>query len=86
MPVDDLVEPAKKVPARKGSVKAQPGKESAGVVFLYGDWQVKDYEPPVARNGKVPKNEFNNVYLFQPSMLPIGTVHLQCKPAKRETP
>lgn len=43
---------------------------------LYGLWQTDPYEPPVAVNGKVPRNEFGNVELFQPCMLPIGTVHL----------
>jgi len=28
--------------------------------------------------GIVPKNEFGNVYLFKPSMLPVGTVHVKC--------
>ena len=27
--------------------------------------------------GKVPRNEYGNVELFKPSMLPGGTVHLQ---------
>ena len=44
---------------------------------LYGFWQTKDYEPPVAENGMVPRNAYGNVELFKPSMLPIGTVHLQ---------
>ena len=30
--------------------------------------------------GKIPKNEYGNVELFQPWMLPVGSVHLQdCK-------
>jgi hypothetical protein len=44
---------------------------------VFGYWQTKPYEPPVAQNGKVPRNEFGNVELFQKSMLPIGCIHLQ---------
>lgn len=44
---------------------------------LFGFWQTEPYQPPVASGGKVPRNEFGNVELFQPCMLPIGTVHLR---------
>lgn len=32
----------------------------------------------------MPKNEFGNVYLFKPSMLPIGAAHVKCKPYLNE--
>lgn len=38
-----------------------------------------EYEPPVAKDGIVPRNEYGNVDLFQPSMLPKGTVHINRK-------
>lgn len=44
---------------------------------LFGIWQTKDYEPPIAENGVVPRNGYGNVELFKPSMLPINTVHLR---------
>lgn len=43
-------------------------------------WQTKPYDPPIAENGRIPLNEFGNVELFQPCMLPIGTVHLRKMP------
>lgn len=43
---------------------------------LYGHWQTEEYQPPVAVDGKVPRNEFGNVYLFLPSMMPIGCVQM----------
>lgn len=46
---------------------------------LYGYWQVEDYIPPPAVDGKVPRNEYGNVELYKECMLPKGTVHLQCK-------
>jgi xeroderma pigmentosum group C-complementing protein len=47
---------------------------------LYGFWQTKAFEPPVAEAGRVPRNEFGNVELFQRSMLPIGCIHLKGMP------
>lgn len=44
---------------------------------LFGKWQTEKYTPPVARNGIVPRNNHNNVDLFQPEMIPIGCVHIR---------
>jgi hypothetical protein len=44
---------------------------------LYGEWQTEPYDPPQAIDGKVPRNEFHNVDLFKPQMLPKGCVHLR---------
>ncbi|XP_059178790.1 DNA repair protein complementing XP-C cells homolog [Physella acuta] len=44
---------------------------------LYGEWQTDKYIPPPAYNGKVPRNEYGNVELFKPWMLPSGTVQLR---------
>nr|XP_005898862.1 PREDICTED: DNA repair protein complementing XP-C cells [Bos mutus] len=41
-----------------------------------GGWQTEEYQPPVAVDGKVPRNEFGNVYLFLPSMMPVGCIQL----------
>ncbi|XP_047484452.1 DNA repair protein complementing XP-C cells homolog [Penaeus chinensis] len=64
-------------------VKARPkwDKNTCQVVKdrpleLFGDWQVEDYEPPVAKDGKVPRSEYGSVELFKPSMLPRGCVHI----------
>ncbi|KAF7991627.1 hypothetical protein HCN44_010428, partial [Aphidius gifuensis] len=43
---------------------------------LFGQWQTSPYVPPEAKDGKVPRNEYGNVDLFQQSMLPKGTVHI----------
>lgn len=47
---------------------------------LYGYWQTKEYDPPHAEGGRVPRNEFGNVELFQAHMLPHGCVHLRGMP------
>ena len=43
---------------------------------LFGEWQTSTYVPPVAKDGIVPCNEYGNVDLFKPEMLPIGCVHI----------
>ncbi|XP_066470301.1 DNA repair protein complementing XP-C cells isoform X2 [Tiliqua scincoides] len=55
---------------------AEPANREKKDLPLYGLWQTEVYQPPVAVDGKVPRNEFGNVYLFQPSMLPVGCVQL----------
>ncbi|XP_018422741.1 PREDICTED: DNA repair protein complementing XP-C cells [Nanorana parkeri] len=62
--------------ARKARM-VDPEKRDSNDLPLFGPWQTEDYQPPVAVDGKVPRNEFGNVYLFKPCMLPIGCVHLQ---------
>ncbi|XP_060913222.1 DNA repair protein complementing XP-C cells [Labrus mixtus] len=44
---------------------------------LFGEWQTEDYQPPLAVDGKVPRNDYGNVYLFKPCMLPVGCVHVR---------
>lgn len=65
-------------------VKARPkyDKMSGKVINdlplpLFGYWQVEDYVPPHAVDGKVPRNEYGNVEMYKPCMLPSGTVHIQ---------
>ncbi|GBN10240.1 DNA repair protein complementing XP-C cells [Araneus ventricosus] len=65
-------------------VKARPKWDRiAGVLRtdlpldIFGFWQTEMYEPPIAVDGKVPRNEYGNVELFKPCMLPRGTVHIQ---------
>lgn len=52
-------------------------KKSGELLNLYGEWQTMPYQPPVAKNGIVPRNAYGNVDLFKECMLPIGTVHLR---------
>lgn len=43
---------------------------------LYAKWQTELYVPEPVVEGKIPKNEFGNINLFVPSMLPRGATHL----------
>jgi xeroderma pigmentosum group C-complementing protein len=55
---------------RKMGVTTRPELE------LFGEWQTSDYVPPVAKDGIVPCNEYGNVDLFKPEMIPHGCVHI----------
>ncbi|KAF0307456.1 DNA repair protein complementing XP-C cells [Amphibalanus amphitrite] len=50
---------------------------------VFGRWQTAEYVPPRAEGGKVPRNDYGNVELFKPSMLPGGTVHLNVEGLSR---
>ncbi|KAJ8676658.1 hypothetical protein QAD02_012445 [Eretmocerus hayati] len=43
---------------------------------LFGKWQTTPYEPPEAKDGIVPRNEYGNVDLFQMCMLPKGCSYI----------
>ncbi|XP_042536002.1 DNA repair protein complementing XP-C cells [Dipodomys spectabilis] len=62
--------------ARKARL-AEPHLQDQNDLGLFGHWQTEEYQPPVAVDGKVPRNEFGNVYLFLPCMMPIGCVQLR---------
>lgn len=44
---------------------------------LFGSWQTEPYDPPAAKDGKVPRNCYGNVDMYQPEMLPKGCAWLK---------
>lgn len=44
---------------------------------LFGEWQTQPYEPPSAVDGKVPRNAYGNVDMYQECMLPRKCVWLK---------
>ena len=46
------------------------------MMLQFGSWQTELYVAPVARDGKVPRNEYGNVELFKPWMMPKGCVQI----------
>ncbi|CAD6193552.1 unnamed protein product [Caenorhabditis auriculariae] len=45
---------------------------------VFGFWQTETYRRPVVKNGKIPRNEYGNVYMFQPKvMCPVGATYLK---------
>ena len=72
-------EPLPNTPPYK-EVKSRSQREGAPEkVGVWGEWQTRIFVAPYARGGKVPRNEFGNVDLYVPSMLPGGTVHLSAR-------
>ncbi|CCM04912.1 uncharacterized protein FIBRA_07109 [Fibroporia radiculosa] len=62
----------------------QPGSEGFasqdGVMQgMYAESQTVLYTPDPVVNGKVPKNDFGNIDLYVPTMLPAGAVHVPYK-------
>lgn len=57
-----------------GEVEKQP---------MYEFKQTEVYVPPPVVDGRIPTNEFGNIDLFVPSMLPSGAVHLPSKLAAK---
>lgn len=66
----------KVVKPRFNSAKSRLAGDKA-TLDLFGEWQTKPYEPPVAQDGIVPRNAYGNVEVFKKCMLPIGTVHMR---------
>ncbi|KAF8626005.1 hypothetical protein AX17_006728 [Amanita inopinata Kibby_2008] len=60
---------------------ATEGNSGGGEVMqgLYSRLQTEPYVPDPVVNGKVPKNNFGNIDLYVPSMLPRGAVHVPFK-------
>ncbi|KAI8645364.1 hypothetical protein BD408DRAFT_338865 [Parasitella parasitica] len=48
-------------------------------VACYGEWQTEAYVPLPVIDGKLPKNEYGNIDLFTPNMLPLGAAHIPIK-------
>ncbi|XP_029013015.1 DNA repair protein complementing XP-C cells isoform X2 [Betta splendens] len=61
--------------SRKARMMSEMKEEND--LALFGEWQTEEYQPPIAVDGKVPRNDYGNVYLFKPCMLPVGCVHLR---------
>lgn len=50
---------------------------------LYSEAQTEYIIPPPIKDGNIPKNAYNNIDCFVPSMVPEGAVHLPYKGLKR---
>uniref|UniRef100_A0A8C9SP91 Xeroderma pigmentosum, complementation group C n=1 Tax=Scleropages formosus TaxID=113540 RepID=A0A8C9SP91_SCLFO len=62
---------------RSRKARLEPQNRDIDDLALFGHWQTEEFQPPVAVDGKVPRNEFGNVYLFRACMLPVGCVHMR---------
>ncbi|XJO74117.1 hypothetical protein BDV3_003295 [Batrachochytrium dendrobatidis] len=55
--------------------------ETNGSVWLYGEWQTEPLEPLALIDGIIPRNDFGNIEIFHPRMIPRGAVHIRGKGA-----
>lgn len=69
-------EPYKVVKARPKWDKMTGSKATEEPLEVFGLWQTEFYIPPHAKDGKVPRNEYGNVELFKPWMMPVGCVQI----------
>ena len=69
-------EPYKVVKARPKWDRMSGCKKADEPLELFGHWQTELYIAPVAVDGKVPRNEYGNVELFKPWMMPKGCVQI----------
>uniref|UniRef100_A0A1I7TQF6 Rad4 domain-containing protein n=1 Tax=Caenorhabditis tropicalis TaxID=1561998 RepID=A0A1I7TQF6_9PELO len=44
---------------------------------VYGYWQTEQYRRPPLKKGKIPHNDYGNVYMFNECMCPLECVHLK---------
>ncbi|KAK9450266.1 uncharacterized protein V1518DRAFT_426170 [Limtongia smithiae] len=51
-------------------------EEGSGEMALYAEFQTELYLPPAVVNGRLPRNDYGNLDVFVPSMVPAGAVHL----------
>ncbi|KAL7746826.1 hypothetical protein RI367_007872 [Sorochytrium milnesiophthora] len=61
---------------QRGDDEAAAESQDAATAPVFGFWQTEPYRPPAVVDGKVPRNQFGNVDLFRPEMLPLGAAHL----------
>uniref|UniRef100_A0A6G3MKQ0 DNA repair protein complementing XP-C cells homolog (Trinotate prediction) n=1 Tax=Henneguya salminicola TaxID=69463 RepID=A0A6G3MKQ0_HENSL len=64
------------VSLRKVTRKTISQKEKT--LELFGKWQTQRYIPVEVKDGKIIKNEFGNVEIYKPWMLPKNSVHITC--------
>ncbi|KAG8711078.1 hypothetical protein FRC09_020781 [Ceratobasidium sp. 395] len=80
------MQPIKQSKARASTVRRkrelEMRREEEGgevMVGMYAHWQTDLYTPPPIVDGKIPTNDFGNIDLYVPTMLPAGAVHIPHK-------
>ncbi|KAJ1310087.1 hypothetical protein OPQ81_006835 [Rhizoctonia solani] len=64
---------------KKRELELRREDEGEVMVGMYAEWQTELYKPPPVINGKIPTNDFGNIDLYVPTMLPEGAVHIPHK-------
>ncbi|CAE6347867.1 unnamed protein product [Rhizoctonia solani] len=64
---------------KKRELEVRREDEGEIMVGMYAEWQTELYRPPPVIDGKIPTNDFGNIDLYVPTMLPEGAVHMPQK-------
>ncbi|OJA20205.1 hypothetical protein AZE42_04620 [Rhizopogon vesiculosus] len=67
------------VALEKAQASGHGGEGEEDLQGLYARSQTELYTPKPVVDGKIPKNDFGNIDLYVPSMLPAGSVHIPFK-------
>ncbi|KAI2794543.1 hypothetical protein POX_a01142 [Penicillium oxalicum] len=79
-------QPLKHVPANKqksGFASDEEEEDENQETPLYAEYQTEIYRPPPVVNGRIPKNNYGNLDVYVPSMIPPGAVHVKHPDAAR---
>ncbi|KAF5863725.1 hypothetical protein ETB97_009512 [Aspergillus alliaceus] len=79
-------QPLKRIPSYKHramNIEEDGDTEQHAETALYAYFQTALYKPPPVVQGRVPKNEFKNLDIYVPSMVPAGGVHIKHPDASR---
>ncbi|KAF9222930.1 Rad4-domain-containing protein [Gyrodon lividus] len=71
------------VALERAQAEGHVGGDEEVMQGLYARSQTDLYKPEPIQNGKIPKNDFGNIDLYVPSMLPEGAVHIPFKGAAK---
>lgn len=71
-------------PLKRGASKRLRGAsfdddedEAQDGTSLYAEFQTEIYVPPPVVRGRIPKNQYGNLDVYVPTMIPPGAIHLQ---------
>lgn len=70
-------QPLKHVTARRRQVPDDDEGDAAQHTALYAPNQTELYIPPPVKAGRIPKNQYGNLDVYVPSMVPPGAVHIR---------
>jgi hypothetical protein len=60
-------------------LKISVNNKKESVEHLFAEWQTVDLPRPQLVDGKIPRNPYGNIEIFNDKMYPVNTVHLQDK-------
>ena len=62
---------------RRRGISVDDEDEEQDGTSLYAEFQTELYIPPPVVKGRIPKNQYGNLDVYVPTMIPPGAIHLQ---------